>query len=342
MRRLYDLEPAEVSLVPQGANKKKFLIFKNDDGVTMSREELLKQINKVSPATMKQVEKVLKDYDAMCKDGEGTGLSDRAQAALKAVARILAPFKDEITDDVIDQVLESIGISADEPGETGEGGDVGKLGAPLYPPTQPRNTNKGKDGKDGKDGDDKNKDDKGEPVSKEQKQPVIKADGTIDFEQVPQDVRPALELIWKSNQELIKKNGDLEKTLNDRAAAETEREIVAKAATFSHLATSKEDVVAMLKDAHKSGKESYERVCKSFATQNEQARASRMFNEVGSSLPGASGAADTQAKIDAAVDAIVQKSNGSTTKEQAYANFIQTPEGQRMYGEFKQQRPGGI
>jgi len=49
--------------------------------------------------------------NGVAADDAPLGLSDRAQAAIKAVARILAPFKDEITDEDLDALQAAIGMA---------------------------------------------------------------------------------------------------------------------------------------------------------------------------------------------------------------------------------------
>ena len=186
MKRLSDLEPAEVSLVPKGANKRKFLVLKSGEKSVMTKEELLK-ILCAGPDTMKAVNKVIKDFndgyanvvasheqvDAEKKpvasgfneldidemfnapiddkglaatekaeppapvmpkqtekanvpqnlDQEMGPLDDRAQSALKAVVRILTPFKENLSPVLIHEVLDAAGFQmAAQP--TSDGGDA--------------------------------------------------------------------------------------------------------------------------------------------------------------------------------------------------------------------------
>ena len=82
----------------------------------MDTKQLLEIVRKGDPEVLKRVEKVLKDHDdaaamASAAGGEGgKSISDRAKVALKAVVRILTPFKDEITDEVLDDTLGAAGF----------------------------------------------------------------------------------------------------------------------------------------------------------------------------------------------------------------------------------------
>jgi len=67
LKRLSDLEPAEVSLVPKGANKRKFLVLKSEK---MTKEELLKVLN-CEPSVMKNIEKVIRKYSVPPMDEDG-------------------------------------------------------------------------------------------------------------------------------------------------------------------------------------------------------------------------------------------------------------------------------
>ena len=169
---------------------------------------------------------------------------------------------------------------------------------------------------------------------------VTKEDGSLDLSQVPEAVRPALELIYKSNQELVKKNDQLAKQITDRDARDTDKEIVAKADTFTHIGIPREDVVAQLKDARSISTASYERVCKSFETLNTQAKESKLFTEIGSGMGGSTGG-DSWGRIEKAAEAVVAKSGEKVTKAESVENFLKTTEGQRMYADYKKER-GGI
>ncbi len=456
MKRLYDLDPAEVSLVSKGANKRKFLIFKsqNGDEVPTDTKSLLEQIKKADPKVLAEVEEVTKNYYQMAANPQGgdpmqMGLSDRAQAALKAVARILLPFKQELTLDVIDQVLESVGIFAeadlmgddpmspdngddgyyDDQGQEGSGdfedpnddseGEVFAKGGPGSGRTsgggsgrnspenrtsrrqaslgqsnlrQVASAQHGQSVRSGqqrsrvnsnqsdlarrvqstrtssrrgmiksdmyamKEAINKSADGKPEGTKKPQeatmpeavKQPVVKSDGTIDFSQVPEAVRPALELIYKSNQELatankelVQKNADLKKQQDEDRAAVREKEIVQKSAEFSHLGIPAADIVDQLKLADKAGKEMFDKVCKNFEALSNQSKESAMFKELGTTQNNGRGG-DAYALIEKAAEAWVQKSGEKLTKEQAFTEFIEkSSEGQKMYAEYKKQR-GGI
>lgn len=183
-----------------------------------------------------------------------------------------------------------------------------------------------------------------EPDLKEKGETVTKrAESTVDLSQVDPQTRAKVEQVFKSNAELVKKTAELETAIKARDEKDRTRELVAKAAEWKHLGVPQDDIVAQLRDADKIGKDSFERVCKSFTALNEQAASAGLFGEIGSSQgsPVAGSSEQVWAKIEKAADGIVQKSAGSKTKEQAQAEFLQSSEGQRLYNEYKTAK-GGI
>jgi hypothetical protein len=419
LKRLHGLEAGEVSLVPQGANKKRFLIFKNAEGKMQPHKQLLDLISKADPEVMQRVDERLKQHAAqfgaepamdqpaqkpvqkedmndVAEENEvravAAPLDEQSHAALKAVVRILSPFREKLPAGLVHDVLDAAGFEeAEEPSEAtglynnapganrvGEGyqqpqlGDVmeakaggfkaipakiegeeddvlgevkkshlheavekaqcvykehlEKLGYRAYPDAEM--AMKTKDG---------------EPVMKTKGEPVSKSAGSaLDLSKVQPETRQQLELVLKSHKELVQKNADLEKRLQDHEEANRKKEIVQKAATFGNLPLPQDDIVAQLEDARKVSPEAYERVCKSFSLLNEQSKTSALFNEIGSSHPAAgSSSHDAEAKVKAIADGIVQKNANGMTHDQAMEIAWRTPEGQRLYAQYKAGR-GGI
>lgn len=396
-KRLTELEPAEVSLVTRGANKRKFLVYKSQKGNPGMKKEILDLIAKADPKALKKVEAVIKEYCAEKADtaagalqnpsNQQAGPSERAIAALKAAARILTPFKEEVGGELLQKVMSAAGMQqAKEPATISEGGSVGatqtsksatqspepikdehmvvamkaaedamkeslaKLGYQKYPEgkLQMKALDKKTEEEDEDEADDVSK---SATVSKSQEgetkvaEQVLKADGSLNLDAIPKEARGAIEHIFKAQQELVKKNADLSKELEDRKAAEEKREIVAKADSFTHLGLAKDEVIATLTDARKLGSESYIRVCKQFETLSEQGRTSGIFSEIGSDLPGEAGGPTGDgawAKIEKAAQGYVAKSGEKLSKEAGLDSFLQTAEGQRMYADYKAGRKGGI
>lgn len=138
MKELHDLETYEVSLVPKGANGKQFLVFKSLKGSQGMKDakEIVEWIAKnVDPETMKKVEAVVKGLDPAAGADGSSGeapLSDKAKAALQAIARIASPMKDEVHAGHLMKVLQAAGYDMSTGAETGasapaaQDGDVEK------------------------------------------------------------------------------------------------------------------------------------------------------------------------------------------------------------------------
>lgn len=362
MKHLHDLEAAEVSLVPKGANKRKFLIFKSREGNSMDKE-LVEMIRKGDPKAVKRVEKVLKDYCDMAeKSEEGGMMDDRAMAALKAAARILTPFKDKLPGDLVGKVMNAAGMQMsgeemndsnaperEENSLTKELGSMSpeqvkdeheiaamksatdaynshlqKLGYQKYPEgkLQMKSAESEEDGETEED----------ESVSKTA---VVKADGSLDLSAVSESVRPAIQAIYKSHQELVQKNAALEKKMADQASAVREKEIVAKAASFKNLGLAHEEVVQTLKDADSVGTEAFTRVCKQFETLETQAAQGGLFREIGSNQ--SSKGRTTYEAIEKAAEGMVAKSGESLSKAEGIDKFLKTELGGRMYVDYQRE-----
>jgi hypothetical protein len=137
-KKLYNLRPREISMVDDPANMKPILVLKGKRSMT-DMEAMRQAIAQTDPniigAADATIEAIAKAASAgmMAQgaqvDGYG-GLSDQAQAALKAVARLLAPYKDEISDADMDALQDSLGM-AQAPNSDADDS------APVPPPPMP-------------------------------------------------------------------------------------------------------------------------------------------------------------------------------------------------------------
>lgn len=98
--RLSQLIVNEVSLVPKGANKKRFALIKSEKG-DPDMEELL---NAVSQAKLENEDKI----DEICKQAK---LSDNAIAAVKGALRLLMAVRQELPDVLFRQLSQIAGQS---------------------------------------------------------------------------------------------------------------------------------------------------------------------------------------------------------------------------------------
>ena len=350
---------------------------RQDDDMDDVQKALHEKISnaKIDDEVTKRIEARMKSYGSVNKDADGgaeEGLDQQAHAAVRAIVRILTPWKDKLSPTLIHEVLDDAGFKL----EGGEGGEekegrfmaipakinwveeqginkahmgeavdaaekaycehMEKLGYEKYPAVQPVLTNKD-----------------GSPVMKTKGEPVSKSasGGAPDLsgfdpktrERLEPVLKRATDIIEEQNgqiKELVQKNADLAKRLDDRDAADRKKELVAKAANWKNLMMPQDDVVLQLELADKAGKETFERICKSFDAQNVAAGKSNLFRAVGSDLGG--GPSDPEQKLQAMADALVQKSSGGMTAEQAYEKALNSPEGQQLYAEMKAGRKDGI
>jgi len=382
MKQLTKLDPNEVSLVPVGANQKKFLVLKEGS------DPVLDRIRKSSPKVLEKILSVVvkafgkKDEN----DEEDTindkleGLSPAAQTAARAIARIAAPHADELTGDHVDAVLGEVGIGEGNKNES-EGGSkvkvkpehmesaksaakkaykehMSKLGYQKYP--EGELTMKEDDDED--DEDEKAKKAKAEKMKKEEeeeaekakkakeakvgKESILKEDGTINLEAVSTEQRPLFEAVNKMVTESASrakaaeaKAADTEKVFKEHRESVRKAEIVRKSGEFKNL--SQADSQFQLEMAEKAGPEAYEKVVKILEASNAQIGAGKLFTEVGNAGQS-EGSLTVQAQIEKAVEGLVAKSADKITKEQAYADFMSTNEGQALYAKHQASRPNGI
>lgn len=105
IRQLSKLNTLEVSLVPKGANKKRFALRKSSEDQTM--DEIIQAVLAAELDNEAQVDKVLK----------AAGMSDKAQAACKSMLKLATGFKDEMPKDLMKMLAKLSGY---------EGGGVEK------------------------------------------------------------------------------------------------------------------------------------------------------------------------------------------------------------------------
>lgn len=384
MKKLYALETREISLVPKGANKKKFLVFKSHKETTMPKSSaaskaVAKDAGDLPPkkdsAALKAAEyDPNKPMDHEDGAAYNAPLSDRAQAALKAMSRIAAPHKGELKPEHIEQAMKDAGM--------GDGGaeDVSmqfaipegvsdehhmaamekakkkamkaynktlhKLGTRKYPDEQPAVKAAGGPKKDEKDDEEDCVDKSGvaktetnheeESVSNTK---IHKMDLSVFSDAQKHQLEGVFKAFDERTKELVQKNDALNTELKKRDEAEKQREYVAKAESLASLGLPQDEIVETLKDAAKLGEASYARVVKQYETLNSQAKAGGLFKELGTR--GGNGAIDAEAQLDRLVDSIVQKSDGKRTKEELYAEALDSKEGQALYAQFKHGRKGG-
>lgn len=322
----------------------------------MNREELLKAIS-CEPSAMANVEKVLEKHGKqkvdeaapVAKDTNNEGpLDERAQAALKAIVRILTPFKDSLSPLLLHEVLDAAGIQMQSAGQQGDKDMTTTKGATMSPePVESENemelaTKIAKVFKEhmSKLGYQKYPEQQvaqkagGDPVGQEKEQEGTMHDPDVEKSAVAKaDLAGLPEGAKRAMQAVFKQNADMKAELEAVKRIGRRKDLVQKAATsYPNLGLPSEEIADMLLDLEGNEK-ARERVEKMLASANEQAKAGSLFSEFGSSNP-AGHIGSTWEAIQKAAEGHVAKSGGNFTKEQAVDKFMETTEGKRMYEQY--------
>lgn len=362
--------------MPRGANKKKFLVKKS--GEAMDKKSLLKMIENVDPEAMARVEKILKTFADgstvsvpnmadMEKSGEEANfeateqpgeMDQRTQACLKAITRILSPFKGKIPSALVHKVVDA------SMGEPSEGDDMAtkeasarmspekvsedhkieamgvakaaykghmeKLGYKKYPDAeiaQKADTDPDENGED---------EEQEGTMGDVDKSDVFKSlDGEIA--KLPKESRKVVTQIFKSHKDLIEKNESLSKEVDGLRRREQRREYVTKAEGMKHLGVDTNELADTLMDLATKSPEAYAKVEKILQSSEKLSAKSEVFKELGSNL-GGNGKA-TWERIEAAAMDVVKKSGEKITAAAAVDRFLETSEGKAMYAEYLDGHP---
>jgi len=287
VNRLKDLDAVEVSLVPKGANKKRFLIFKEDDS---PMEEILKAVLETELDDEQKVEEVLK----------AAKLSGKAQNAVKGALRLLNAYKDELPKDIMKTLAELAGYGYPAP------------------------TEKAKEKKD--EGEDKKKK-YGYPA------PTKKEDGSWDFSGIPEEVRPAVEALWKEQQEAVKKAEELERVLKEERDKQLRKEFIQKAADeFTNLPVKPEEFGLVLKNLAEKAPEEYSKLEGVLKAANEAIEKGALYAEIGRG--GTSAGDSAVAKVEAMAAGLVQK-DANLSRMDALAKVL--AENPQLYEQYRKE-----
>ncbi len=255
--RLTGIKTDEVSLVGKGANRKRFLLFKSKEGIM---EELLKELLE----EVKALEGEDKIVAAFKKAEMSEGEVIQAQAAL----RLLSAIADKVKKSGV--VLEP--FKADPPKvdasstaeylKSKEGRDAVAKALDISPDKFAAAFEK-----DPPKGDD-----------------LLKADGTLNEEKVPEALRPALSLLFKSkaetDEQLKKANEKIEKA----EKAEKRTAMLKKAEEFKDVPNV--DVNELTDTLLKLDEEDQEKILKPLRASKEAIEKGGLFSEFGKGGPG--------------------------------------------------------
>lgn len=227
---LRSLEVAEVSLVDKAANKRKFLVFKSEESVMAKKGEgeVELVLDNLSADMIGVLKAATEEGDKEMEESiNGLEISEKAKAAIRAAARTMSAARKEMEDedgempdDVAEQVAKLLGVQSKK---------VAK----------------------------EEKDKVCKSELEETYGLVLKADGTPDFNKVPKDVRKMVEMLWKQNQDTIKKAADLEAVLKAEQDLRATNECIRKAETdYNGLSLKPSDFAPVLKEMQEKLSES--------------------------------------------------------------------------------------
>lgn len=240
MARLEDLEVAEVSLVDMPANKRRFLLTKNQGDASV--DELIALILETEAENEAELDAVLAEKN----------LPDDTIAALRGTFRLLNAHRENITEELIKELLIKSGYVTDEVEVEDE------IVEPEVTEVEVEDTD--------------------DPLAA-----ITKADGTIDLDNVPEAIRPALERLWQERHDADEEREALQKTLNDERQEKRTAEFITKAQGYKLPNTDAEMVADLLMKAEDENPDTYAKLQTWLKSLSEVVGKSEIFNEIGHS-----------------------------------------------------------
>jgi hypothetical protein len=308
--QLLDLKVGEVSLVPKGANRKRFLILKREEE-PMADNELLQAILDAELQDEERINEVLK----------AQGLSEKATNAVKGALRILNAFKDELPKDILNTLASLAGYGyapaptekakAKEEEEDEEYGDYGE---------KAKKKARGKQ-----------EEEETEKAGKKYPAPVKKADGTFDLSAVPDELRPTLEVIFKEHEQAVRKAQELEAVLKAEQDRRKTLEFVERAKQYTHLPINPEEFGPVLKQISESAPEAFQKLEQVLKAADENLRVAGSLKPVGRDSTGTGGNTAWD-QICALASQLVEKAEHKLSFEAAVDKVLQSrPDLYRRY-----------
>lgn len=291
--RLTDLEVYEVSLVKRGANRRKFLMLKSQ-GENM--KDILKDIadQKVDE---KQIQELVEKH---CKD-ETKEKKERVVKSLIANARFTSLVKNDLGYELANKLL--FGKDSAEGSDNQDDNNKPKEKVTM---SDKEKAEKAEAEKVAKAATDKAAADKviADKAKAEKAKNAAPAPGSDE-----------ITAIKKANEDLVKKNADLEKEIAVERNERIQKEFMTKAESFKHITVKTDELCSLLKEAKVSlSKESYG-VLESLLEKSEEAlKESALLKETGSG--GGDGFSSTLQKVNA-LTAEIRKQDPKLTAEQA-------------------------
>ena len=286
---LAEVETAEVSLVPRGANlRNRFAMLKAED--PMKLEKIMKAILELEAENEAQL-------DALAKEGQ---ISGKAVEAMKGMLRIAQAFKDELPKDAISMLAKL--AQMEEPEDEKEPDEE-------KPADEDKKPAEGELGKEAE---------------------MLKSDGTLNLEAVPEALRPTVELLHKQATDSQKTIVALQKDLDGERGARIDREmreLVEKEAPHAP-GVKKDEVIALLKKADEKDRGTLLDILRAASKASEE---SQLLTQ--KAHPGDSGG-DAWSKIQEVAKGIVEKSEKPLQMAEAIDRVLQDPRHADLYNQY--------
>ncbi len=385
---LSDLDAGEVSLVPKAANKRKFLLMKMEDpSVTeeMSTEfdeEIMKAELQETLATP------LEDEDEIMKEllEKGT-LSPGAINAVRGMVRLTRGLEGELPGNLMDMLRGMMGATPEAAAAGKQAGKAPGRDKALDRYTKTKSTkedeemaeevtkeevvteedpkaaaptdstvqepvSKASDKKKAADDDDEEEDDKGKkklPAFLKKKGKMEKsAEGDIDLDELPEEVRNKVQSIFKAQEDLEVRNAEIKKEQEEtlaelkaeRDARSTEKAITKAADDYPNLPVKAEDLGPIVKLAKENFSdtqvETFERILKAADTAIADTKA---FEESqGDTYTLASGSESALGQLNEIAKGYIEKSEDGLTEAAAFAKAADNNPG--LYDRYQTENRG--
>jgi hypothetical protein len=305
--RLVDLEALEVSLVDKAANKRRFLLLKNEDGTGSNVEaegggemnDVLKSLLDVPVGNEAELLKQLMHAG----QGGPDDLSERANEAVKASVRLLAAVREELPEGLCKKVDRFLSKSDEAP-------------QPEPTPVEAEDT-------------------QGVATLVPTPEQLKKKDGKLDFSGVPTDVRPVIEALWKEHEEVTKRAKELEATLKAERDQRLLEEFTQKAAGFENLGLNPTKMGPVFKTLSEKAPGEWETLENLLKAMDERFKQSTLFKEIGTSA-ATPDVGSTWGQITQMAEQMVSKSEDGLTKEQAITKILEQNPG--LYNQYLSER----
>ena len=313
---LRDLEINEISIVTQGANRKRFRILKAGDAGKGAPEVSMEELQDEALA-MSILKETPEDGIREAIEKELPGLTPDATEVATDIVKLAKAVAEDLPSEFFDVLAEVAGFekAAKPPEESPE------EEAAETPADEEEEEEEEVDAQKGE-----------KKVAKEaDESEVKKALETIekeaDIDSLPEDIQKAVRPLYKAYAEAK----DEVRKMKDEALT---KEYIAKAAEFTHLAKSDNFATLLKSMAEKLTPEEFAEVDGIFKSNENALRESGLFSEAGSA---AAPSATPEGQLAAmARDRVAKAEDGSITFEKAYADV--TMEHPELYDEMQKTR----